>query len=389
MSASYLSAVAVRLVDACSIRHHDRSRLSADEAFSVLLQLPMVSRLRAAAVCKDFLEASRRPGLYANCGKDLLSRRAPAGVLEQCALRLLGAQTLVLNLANMRSVDDAMMAKILLHHGQAYHDGRQHIRTTAEHIRMPNLHTLDLSACEIGDDSLGYLSECCKHGMPLRCIYLWAAEDVSDVGVRLLAGHCHQLQVADLRMCGSVTGKGVRVLAESCHDLRDLRLKGLNKVLDTTISAVGASCPCLTSIDLSSSVRPGKATGACITDAGISALGAGCPRLEHVVLSGLKRVGNAGVVALAAACPSLRLLDLQGCSTVSDEAALALAAHCPLLHTVSFQCCARLSDCGFVEICTRCPLRHVTLKLCAVTRQAVDAMRAEHPSLHVAMFEEK
>ena len=244
----------------------------------------------------------------------------------------------------------------------------------------------------------------------LRHLYLWAVDEVTDVGIQSIAQAldfgaqktgdligtvitpAHHvamarqgrmvdrlpLEIIDLRMCGEVSGSGVTALARVCPLLTDLRLRGLRNIDDATMETLGTSCPRLTALD---------ASGASCTDEGIRSLAAGCPLLEHVQLSGCKRVSNPGVEALAARCAGLRVLDLQGCSTVGTPAARALAEHSRSLHTVSFQCCAGLTDAGFFEVCRRCPLRHITLKLCAVSAEAVKQVEAERPQIRVVCFE--
>ena len=268
--------------------------------------------------------------------------------------------------------------------------------------RMPGLLTLDLSANELDDDALSSIGWACAHGMvALRHLYLWAVDEVTDVGIQSIAQaldcgtvitQAHHvamarqgrmldrmpLEIIDLRMCGEVSGSGVIALARVCPWLTHLRLRGLRNIDDATMETVGTSCPRLTALD---------ASGASCTDEGIRSLAAGCPLLEHVQLSGCKRVSNPGVEALAARCAGLRVLDLQGCSTVGTPAARALAEHSRSLHTVSFQCCAGLTDAGFFEVCRRCPLRHITLKLCAVSAEAVKQVEAERPQIRVVCFD--
>ena len=247
---------------------------------------------------------------------------------------------------------------------------------------MPNLQTLNLSACELDDSVFGCLHDtsvtlgALRVFSQLRRLYLWAVSDLSNSTMHNLYGHVPLLEVLDLRMCGDIDGgygygpgdlEGICLLASSCPLLSDLRLKGLTRVDDGALEKLSMFCPLLTLLDLS---------GSRCTVAGITALASACPALESLHLAGCKHVGNAGVASLAAGCPALRTLNLQGCSMVGDAAAHALAARCPLLHTVSFQCCATLSDSGFMEICRRCALRHITLKLTAVTSEAIEAMRA-------------
>ena len=383
MSATYLTAAAARLVDVAA------PDLTADDVFVIFTYLDLRSRLCAAQVSKTFLEASRRPELYAICDKALLSRVASTFELMRFAT-LLGPCTRELCLANMRALNDedepernTTLLRDLLSHSESYREaGRIKSRKVP---RMANLEALDVSANELSDAAMFTIAGLIQSGVPLRRLYLWATEGVSNEGITRVAqsggGGGTRLEVVDLRMCGSVTGAGVCKLAKGCPLLVDLRLKGLKGIDDATFAALAEHCPLLTCLDASGASNQ-------LTDAGVARLSEGCPRLEQVHLAGAKKVGDGGVVALASRCHSLQLLDLQGCATCGDGAALALATHSKALHTVSFQCCANLSDAGFVELCNSCPLRHVTIKLCKVTAAAVAEMRAVHAAMTIVDFGE-
>jgi hypothetical protein len=370
MSASFLAVVGERLVDA--FPRQSAPVLSSDDVLMVFLHLDLPTRLRVARVNKAFLEASRRPEIYSVCGKSLVSRRAQEKVLLRFAALCLGSSTRVLDLANMRELHPDLLRDLLTR--------------SPSMLSMPNLESLDLSATDLDDQAMVAVREYCTFNGPLRRLYLWATEGISDSGIdsisqqlsRTTAEMRSSLEVVDLRMCGTVTGKGIRGLAKGCPLLKDLRLKGLKGIDDRTFVALGEHCPLLTSLD---------ASGGCdgLTDRGVCALAAGCPRLEQLRLAGNKRVTDVGVAALAAGCAEITLLDLQGCATCGDGAALALAEHSRCLSVVSFQCCALLSDAGFIELCSRCSqtLRHVTIKLCKVTEEAIDEMRAAHSSMTI------
>ena len=124
-----------------------------------------------------------------------------------------------------------------------------------------------------------------------------------------------------------------------------------------------------------------RRTGASCTDEGSAA----SQRAAHFSSTqpGCKRVSNPGRgprrrCAAASA-------DLQAAHRRN-----AGCARWPSIHgrcTVSFQCCAGLTDAGFFEVCRRCPLRHITLKLCAVSAEAVKQVEAERPQIRVVCFE--
>ena len=407
MTTSFLHAVAMRLSD-CSLSAGDtpppRRQISADELSLLLAHLEYLACGRVAAVSKEWSHAVHdqihaRPRV----DKSHLSRRIKATTLSAFARHCLGPHTLSLDLANMRNMSGRLLVEVLCHNADL----------PSASPRMPNLHTLNLSAAELDDESFLVLGWCCAHGMPLRHLHLWATDEIGDAAMRYFAMRTSswvsfeplreqqlflsmgsednvgnegneareepeplQLELLDLRMCGEVSGRGVEAVVSVAPWLTDVRLKGLRAIDDAVFGTLGASCPQLTALD---------ASGATCSNDGVCALAKGCGALRTVVLSGCKRVSNPGVVALAEHCAHLRLLDLQGCATVGTEAAVALAEHSTELHTVSFQCCAALTEEGFLLLCRSCRmLKHITLKLCAVSDTAVEAIRAERgPSLTV------
>jgi hypothetical protein len=384
MSSTFLAAVAARAADATSCGSNrlgdDCNPLeSSDVALVILLHLDLRIRLLAAAVSTSWLAASRRDAeLYRICSKGLVSRRASKRQLQRFG-RLLGEHTLSLDLSSVLNVDDVVSRDLLTSGGRSREEegpwarlvGHADARSTA---RMPNLRTLKLSGCDIGDKTCESL-----RGMSsLRALHLWAAESVTNDGIALVAVSCPKLAVLDLRCCGEVHRGCVEHLASHCTELVDLRLKGLSPqglIDDAALGALGAHCPRLTILDVS---------GGVCTDDGVRALVAGCTKLERLHLAANRRVGDVGVAAVAAACPALRLLDLQGCATIGDAAVRALAARTPALETLSLQCCARVSDAGLIDLVRSCArLRHVTLKNTMVTAAARAALHVERPDVNV------
>ena len=426
MSDSYLQAVSARHADSIMLLCLAELSLMEDNLEQVLVHSDLLARLRAACVCKHWHTVARLKTVAcpAIVGRSMLDRRMNFTALTCCCERFLGSWTTHLDLSGFKRVQVAALLMTVL-----FHDGYP------QTSRLPNLRSLDLSACEINDSVFAHIAECCPRLVELKVWACFSSSDdedededfnfgsLSDVGMNYLTqkttsadtrsyndymkreiaraieeqpelthreafrlaarrwhlsparGICAHLEVVDLRACGRISGVGVARLASACPRLRELRLKGLAKIDDATLHTLGDSCPRLTTLDVS---------GGRVSDDGVLALAHGCGLLEVLFLAGCKRVGNVGVAALAAACSSLRILDLQGCATVGDDAALALAAHCRQLETISFQCCSRLSDVGFLRLITACPrLRHVTLKLCAVTRAAIDSVRLHHPQLMV------
>ena len=290
MSATFLAAAAARANDAS---HHAHSNIfsSPDLIFQLLLHLPLHGRMQAAAVCVAWLDLTRRTAeLYTVCKRGLLNRRAPRRTLDMFR-SLLGDHTTLLDLSNVRGVDDDLITSYVFN-------------KSLETARMPRLRTLNLSGCEIGDLACLSVRSAARCGMTsLRELHLWAASDVTDQGIEQLTAACPALEVVDLRMCGEVTGACVATLALNCPALRQFWLKSMTGcgVADAGLHSLGAGCKELRVLDISG--------GRC-TDEGVRALAAGCSKLERLHLAGNKRVGDAAIAALACACPHLRFLDL-------------------------------------------------------------------------------
>ena len=354
--------------------------LPSDLLMSVFVNLPLLALRRAACVSTDWHSVAQSPSLYAIVGRAMLERRVARSVLLALAEKHVCEETVELNLAGVRCVDDSLVA------------------TFAR--RAPSLTAVDLSACAVGDEALAALADGCPK---LERLHMWATGELTNEGLISLSaaiarhrcssssggdggggggggGGIGGLRIADLRACTELSDVGLVPLVQECGArLTSLRLKGVAASTgDETLRALGSSCPNLTLLD---------ASGLNVTNLGVHALGDGCPRLATVLFSGCQRLGDLGVGALARGCGErLRLLDLQGCSTTSDETALALASHCAGLHTVSFQCCPLLTDRGFNALCAGCALAHVTLKHCQVSEDAVREAQRARPKLTVRVI---
>jgi len=354
----------------------DGGILPSDLLMSVFVNLPLTALRRAACVSTDWHSVAQSPSLYAIVDRAMLGdkRRVARSVLLALAEKHVCEETVELNLAGVRCVDDSLVATFA--------------------SRAPSLTAVDLSACAVGDEALAALADGCPK---LERLHMWATDELTNAGLISLSaaiarhrcsgggggsgGGCGGgLRMADLRACTELSDAGLVPLVQACGArLTSLRLKGVAASTgDETLRALGSNCPNLTLLD---------ASGLDVTNLGVDAIGLGCPLLATVLFSGCKRLGDLGVSALARGCGErLRLLDLQGCSTTSDESALALASHCAGLHTVSFQCCPLLTDRGFNALCAGCALAHVTLKHCQVSEDAVREAQRARPQLTVRVI---
>jgi F-box/leucine-rich repeat protein 2/20 len=144
-------------------------------------------------------------------------------------------------------------------------------------VDSPDLHTLDLSWCNLTDGSV-YSVYSLRHLVSVSFY------------------QCHRL-----------TDQFVRHLVESCAHLEDLNLGYCNALTD--YSGIGLAQPGIVRLFLE---------GCRFTDATLFALAAGCPALSKLALGGNENLTDVGIGELARMCVRLTDLGLEGCTRVTD-----------------------------------------------------------------------
>eukprot|EP00899_Mesostigma_viride_P002176 jgi/Mesvir1/1195/Mv17687-RA.1 len=218
----------------------------------------------------------------------------------------------------------------------------------------PGLRAVDVSFCDIGDESIQVLAESCRDLLHLAVSCCYRVKDASMASV---ATHCRMLEALDATQTG-MSDEGITHIAQGCCHLRRLRVPS---VTDAALGQVAAHCPQLELLDLWSCNH--------VTNAGIKQIAAGCPHLRQLV-AWEEGVADEGVVALAQGCPGLSRLSL-GSTSVTDEGVSAVARHCPQLRRLELQNCKGVTDASITLVARNC----VQLECLVVAgcRQVTDA----------------
>jgi hypothetical protein len=196
--------------------------LPTDVAVAVFAQLPFRSRLICACVSTEWRRASLDPVLYRSIDRTVLGRRdLPRALIAKLVHHFAHAETVEVGLAGCAAVDEELVGALLAH--------------------APNVTSLDLSACDVGDAALLHVGGV---GGTLKRLRLFANQKVSDAGVLALAARrlnpailhvqppfplarpsCTPLTLAledlDLRACSGVTSEvGLVALVTGCPNVR-------------------------------------------------------------------------------------------------------------------------------------------------------------------------
>jgi hypothetical protein len=111
----------------------------------------------------------------------------------------------------------------------------------------PNLHKLILAECDLYDENIIVLA---KHCPKLHFLRLDDCSDITDVSIISLADGCSNLYSLDLFRCTNITDDSIFRLAEKCLKLNSLELCGSEKVTDKSIINLVKQCPNLETLTL-------------------------------------------------------------------------------------------------------------------------------------------
>eukprot|EP00250_Pteridium_aquilinum_P016031 c22905_g1_i1 orf=256-2397(+) len=235
---------------------------------------------------------------------------------------------------------------------------------------MQSLRRFSVTTCVNFTDSAFAVMGKMWHG--LKHISLVDCNGVSDMGLSFFMQNAASLEVLQLEMCNSITGRGlISVFSNKHGKVREVQVKncdGIQQVgvfppshlsnvssvksvsikhcpgVDNMLLAlIGCLCPDATDVDFSG------LTG--ITDEGVLAfLYSGRRQLASVNLSRCMEIGDRVVCAIAEQCgESLRSLSLDRCKTVSDKGLKAVAQHCVVLEDLDVSQC-RVTDEGVAAV---------------------------------------
>ncbi|XP_071941805.1 protein AMN1 homolog isoform X2 [Antedon mediterranea] len=177
--------------------------------------------------------------------------------------------------------------------------------------------TLDLSECDITDESLHKLSSCrnlCK-------IDLNATKEnrtsITSLGVEALSRSCPHLQTVYLRRCTLITDPAVIAIAQNCRYLRHLNIGGCCLITDISLAALGQNSTMLSSFNFSKTQ---------VSDEGVLSLAMGvCKQsLKEVHMDHCAQLTDEAVEAIVGFCPKVTFLIFHGCPKITERSRQAL-----------------------------------------------------------------
>ncbi|XP_064629069.1 protein AMN1 homolog isoform X2 [Lineus longissimus] len=184
-------------------------------------------------------------------------------------------------------------------------------------VLHPNVKSIDLSGCDVGDVGLKKLCVCRQ----LRKVDLNALKEprtnITAEGIIPVSQSCRNLEVVYLRRCPSITDEAVIALAQNCPRLRNLNIGGCPSITDRSLEALGTNLSHLRSINLSS---------ADISDNGVFRLVSGSCKstLMEIHISNCRNITDEAVEAVTVNCPQIKILLFHGCPNVTDQSRIAL-----------------------------------------------------------------
>jgi len=190
--------------------------------------------------------------------------------------------------------------------------------TNITELLHDKVRTLDLSFCDVSDDSLQIISTKCP---ALRKIDLNSNKisrtDITSQGVVCLGERCRQLQVVYLRRCLHITDEAIVKLSQGCLALRDLNIGGCPRITDHALTQLGQNSRHLRSINFS---------GANVTDEGVIRLvqGAAGQQLKEIHMARCRELTDEAVEAVTQYCPNINILLLHECPKITDQSRVAV-----------------------------------------------------------------
>ncbi|XP_077998544.1 uncharacterized protein LOC144451542 [Glandiceps talaboti] len=192
----------------------------------------------------------------------------------------------------------------------------------AEHC--PNLHTVVLNLCQVGDKALKALA---THCLGLQHLNVSCCRRITDVGISDVAMKCSQLKYLD------VSGSQ----ADEYEHLVDVNSQG--NATDTAIQDIAENCPQLTYLNVSSC--PG------VTDIGLVAISQHCHQLQHLEMTACISITDKTVLAITKNCRHFEHLVASECVQLTSRSVNALVKFCPRLLNVQLETCHYMAQLNF------------------------------------------
>ncbi|KAG8390970.1 hypothetical protein BUALT_Bualt01G0138800 [Buddleja alternifolia] len=197
--------------------------------------------------------------------------------------------------------------------------------------KLPNIVSLDLSACPRIDDA-SMISSAAATLTWIKHLSLSRCTGLRSQGLEMLAKKCLHLESLDVSYC---LGFGdLEAAAVSCAaGLRDLRLDKCLNISDVGLAKVAVGCPKLHRLSLKWCFH--------ITDIGIQLVSNKCAQLNHLDISYLKVTSES--LRWIGRMERVEVLQMVGCGLVDDLGLDYIGKGCPSLQVLDISMCDKFS----------------------------------------------
>ena len=204
------------------------------------------------------------------------------------------------------------------------------------------MHTLDVRRCyHVDDAALNHIAKC----HTLRNFNMSYCNEITEVGTKVLASGCFDLQIVRLEGCKGMNNNAVLELTSTCAKLEYIVMSELGKKIKCdALENIGQNCAGLKYVDLSWCKGVRNETLYHL---------AKCNLLEELVLCGCTSIGNQGVLAITTECKHLKYLNLMSCKQVSNPTIQAIEHK--TLEYVNLMMCDNITDESVQMLINHCP----------------------------------
>lgn len=228
---------------------------------------------------------------------------------------------------------------------------------------MHSIQRFSITHCMNFTDSTFAMMGKMWHG--LKHISLVKCDRVSDMGLAHFMQNAASLEVLQLEMCNSITGRGlIAVFSSQFGKLREVQVKNCDGIQE-----VGVFSPShFSNVSAVKSISLTHCSGA--DNMLLALIGCLCPHATMVDFSDLTGISDEGILAfLYSGRRQLASVNLSGCMELSDRVVCAIAEQYGLsLKSLSLDGCKRVTDKGLKHIAKHCVvLEDLDISQCSIT----------------------
>lgn len=171
---------------------------------------------------------------------------------------------------------------------------------------------INLSECDIGDDTLKSLCQCPQ----LTSLGLGHNENkpvrISSPALKKLSASCVHLVTVLLQSCVNLTDDAIIELSQCCPKLEELDISGCRLLTDQSLTALGQYSANLLCINFSKTV---------VSDAGVNNLVHGVcgSQLQEIIMERCAHITDESLLMIVSSCTNLTILSFYGCPQITDE----------------------------------------------------------------------